>query len=154
MSNSKIELEMPEEDVNMLMQIIKDHPELFTDVNLVKVEKVPDVEPGDTLPEQFEKATATGLLQGEPGWIGPWGIYAASDRSMWMNGNYPIHKSPRGTVSLQIVRSGDYIYVNQDTIGDHAYSPGEPCYFGEFTPLPVRLINSRKFNELVGSIWS
>ncbi len=103
------------------------------------------------LPEAYEANSIKLMSPGEVWWVVPWAMYADEDRILWINGSYTINTRPGGTVQLRIQRTRDGVNVIEESIKEHRYSPGKPCFVGEFTPLPVNLVATV---EEVDSPWS
>lgn len=94
------------------------------------------------LPDHMEEDTIKRMNVGDWGYTTPWAMYAERDRTMWINGNYTIDKSPGGTVQMLIRRMSDGVEVDLSTIRGEQYSPGGAGFLGAFTPLPVTLVDS------------
>lgn len=93
------------------------------------------------LPEELEQITIDGLLEGESAYVVPWAMWADSERTLYINGNYSAHFQAGGTVHMRITRRGDVIEVDRHTIGDHRYTPGPSGFVGgDVRAIPVRLV--------------
>lgn len=73
------------------------------------------------LPENLETITISSLMEGETAYVVPWSIVADQEGRLWIYGDRPFSREPRGTSHVKISRSGDFVVVAKDSIGDHTY---------------------------------
>ncbi len=103
------------------------------------------------LPDHMEANTISRMSVGDIAYTTPWGMYAETDRTMWINGSYPAQASPGGTVYMRIKRTSAGIVVDMSTIGDQEYSATGPFFMGAFEPIPVTLVEEIDVAELGGA---
>ena len=89
------------------------------------------------LSDDIEERTISQMLPGESGWALPWGMYADTDRKLWLNGKYGIHDEPGGTVEMRVKRVNGGFEVDISCCRDSTWSPGGDSYVGGARPEPV-----------------
>lgn len=82
------------------------------------------------LPNDKEGKTIEQMQVGETGYTLPWGMWVDKDKNCWLNEQYPLEKSPKGTVALKIEKlSEGYIAYIEGMV--YKWNPqSEPCYVG------------------------
>jgi hypothetical protein len=92
------------------------------------------------LPEELEYVGLKDLIEGESTYTLPWAMYADDEGNLWLNGNYPLNKEPKGTAKMRVTkRNGGYI-VDVSLCKDSRWSRGGGQFVGEFVPLPVHKV--------------
>jgi len=90
-----------------------------------------------TLPKDIEELEIKDIPDGIHFYTVPWAMYADENGELWLNGNYNADKEKYGTVKMDVIRLfGSYI-VNITHCKDYKWNKENPCYAGEYTPIPV-----------------
>ena len=74
------------------------------------------------------------MIPGEIWWTVPWGMWADLDGNLWINGEYTVHESPRGTVDTEVwlIRDGQYGVRHT---GDHKWTPANSSWAAHSYPV-------------------
>lgn len=78
----------------------------------------------DYLPASMVERTLADLENGEVVWLVPWSLQADKSGRLFMDSGLTFQKNPGGTVTMQVYRKHDKLYVNKPTIATEKYRLG------------------------------
>jgi len=94
------------------------------------------------LPREYLQREIKDMEEGEIKFTTPWGMYADSDRNLFLNDGYSIYATPLGTSTMKVEKKNGKYYVDISKCSGYKWNPGLPHYVGEFTPIPVEKLET------------
>ncbi len=92
------------------------------------------------LPEDRTEDSIGTMSIGESGYTVPWAMWPDMDGALWINGHYPIHRNPGGTVSMLVTRTthGYEVDVTKGHAAEYRWSPSsKDSFVSDADVLPV-----------------